>query len=346
MNMLQAAQKLCLGLAAVVSLVGSAHADEYRPAYLQLTETRPNTFDVLWKVPARGDLRLRLGVGITPGVATLAPPRSSLIPGAYIEEWTFTADGGPVDGKLAGHRITIDGLPSLSTEVLVRIAYLDGATETARLTPASPSFAVVGAPERMDVVSTYLAFGVEHILQGFDHLLFVACLVFIAGTWRRILITVTGFTIAHSITLTMAALGLIGLPIPPIEATIALSIVFLAREIAVERRDTLTWRYPVAVSSTFGLLHGFGFASALSEIGLPQNEIPAALLAFNVGVEIGQILFVMILLAVFLLIRIAWEEARLNTGPRRVVLEKSVAYATGTVAMFWTIQRLSGFPIS
>lgn len=344
--MLQSAKKLCLGLAAVVSLAGSAHADEYRPAYLQLTETRPNTFDVLWKVPARGDLRLRLGVGFTPGVDDLAPPRSSLIPGAYIEEWTFNADGGPVEGKLAGHRITIDGLPSLSTEVLVRIAYLDGATETARLTPASPSFAVVGAPERMDVVNTYLVFGVEHILQGFDHLLFVACLVFIAGTWRRILITVTGFTIAHSITLTMAALGLIGLPIPPIEATIALSIVFLAREIAVDRRDTLTWRYPVAVSSTFGLLHGFGFASALSEIGLPQNEIPAALLAFNIGVEIGQIMFVIFLLAVFQLIRTVREKTRLNTGLRRVVLEKSVAFATGTVAMFWTIQRVSGFPIS
>ena len=152
------------------------------------------------------------------------------------------------------------------------------------------------------MVKTYLVFGVEHILSGMDHLLFIACLIFIAGTWRRILVTITGFTIAHSLTLTLSALELIRLPVPPIEATIALSIVFLAREIALDRRDTLTWRYPIAVSAGFGLLHGLGFASALKDIGLPQTEIPAALLAFNVGVEIGQIMFVSSMLVVFWLI--------------------------------------------
>ena len=329
---------LCLALVAVLSFPGGAGADEYRPAYLQLTETRPDTFEAMWKAPARGDRRLRLDAGFTPAVEVTAPVRSSFIPGAYIERWTFRSAGG-----LAGSRVVIDGLPGLSTEVLVRIAYLDGATETARLTPASPGFTVAGAPERLEVVNTYLVFGIEHILQGFDHLLFVACLIFIAATWGRILLTVTGFTIAHSITLTMAALGIIGLPIAPIEATIALSIVFLAREIAVGRRASLTWRYPVAVSSLFGLLHGFGFASALREIGLPGNEIPAALLSFNIGVEIGQVLFVSVVLAAFLLLRTVREKSRLAAVVPHTVPEKPVAHAIGAVAMFWTLERMSGF---
>lgn len=334
----EGALRLCLALLAVLSCPGGAGADEYRPAYLQLTETRPDTFAAMWKVPARGDRRLRLDVGFTPAVDTTVPARSSFIPGAYVERWSFRAAGG-----LAGRTVTIGGLPRLSTEALVRIAYLDGATETARLTPASPEFTVTGAPERLEVVNTYLVFGVEHILQGLDHLLFVACLVIIARTWGRLLLTITGFTISHSITLTMAALGLIGLPAAPIEAVIALSIVFLAREIAVGRRNSLTWRYPVAVSSTFGLLHGFGFASALRDIGLPGNEIPAALLSFNVGVEIGQVLFVIVMLAVFPLSRRAWEKIRLLAGSPNLPGEISLAHAIGAVAMFWTIQRMSGF---
>ena len=278
--------------------VAAAHADEYRPAYLELTQTNESTFDMLWKVPAKGQRkRLSLYVVLPADVNTVSDVRSAFIGGAYIERSTISRPGG-----LAGVEISIKGLERFSTDALVRIQRLDGTSETARLNSTTTSFFVKGAPQFWGVVNTYLVFGIEHILNGFDHLLFVACLIFVAGTWRRILVTITGFTLAHSITLTLAGLELVRLPIPPIEATIALSIIFLAREIALDLHDTLTWRYPIAVSASFGLLHGFGFASALSDIGLPQTEIPAALLAFNIGVEIGQVVFVVTMLFVFWLI--------------------------------------------
>jgi hydrogenase/urease accessory protein HupE len=327
-----------IGFAVLFSFVSETIADEYRPAYLQLKEIQSNTFDMLWKVPALGVSRLSLYVGLPENTEIKVPARSAFVSSAFIERSTIQAPGG-----LAGQEITIEGLEKVSTEVLVRIEYLSGATESARLTASSPSFTLLGAPTRLDVVNTYLVFGVEHILNGMDHLLFVACLIFIAGTWRRILITITGFTLAHSITLTLAALNLVRLPVPPIEAVIALSIVFLAREIALERRNTLTWRYPIAVSATFGLLHGFGFASALSELGLPQTEIPAALLAFNVGVEIGQILFVATLLAVaWLALRIfrAFDRSSKNWFP---VFVKSAAYGIGGVSTLWTMERVATF---
>ena len=315
------------------------HADEYRPAYLEFKQTSVNDFDMLWKVPAKGQTkRLSLYVTLPNDVATTSEVRSVFIGGAYIERSTISRQGG-----LAGAKISIQGLERVSTDALVRIQRLDDTSETARLNATSTSFVVNGAPQFWDVVKTYLVFGIEHILNGFDHLLFVACLIFIAGSWRRILVTVTGFTVAHSITLTLAGLELVRLPIPPIEATIALSIVFLAREMALNKRDTLTWRYPIAVSATFGLLHGFGFASALSDIGLPQTEIPAALLAFNVGVEIGQVVFVTSVLLVFWLITQSLKPLKIESLNWLKKIEKPTAFAVGSIAMFWTIERVSGF---
>jgi len=317
-------------------------ADEYRPAYLEFKQTSASSFDMLWKVPAKGNERLSLHIVLPADVISTSPTRRAFIGGAFIERRSISRQGG-----LAGAKITIKGLERVSTDVLVRIQRLDGSSETARLNASSTSFVVKGTPQFWDVAHTYLVFGIEHILSGFDHLLFVACLIFIAGAsgnrWRRILTTITGFTVAHSITLTLAALELVRLPVPPIEATIALSIVFLAREIVLDRRDTLTWRHPIAVSSTFGLLHGFGFASALSEIGLPQTEIPAALLTFNVGVEIGQVLFVASILLVFYLIGQGLKSLRIDANDWLRVIEKPVAYAIGSITMFWTIERVSGF---
>lgn len=321
------------------SLFVIAQADEYRPAYLELKQVAHDTFDVLWKVPARSkSQRLRLDVDFAQDVETVGPGRTIFVGNAFIETSTISRRGG-----LTGTEITIDGLRAVSTEVLVRIERLDDTTEVARLTAASPSFVVTVAPQFWQVIKTYLVFGVEHILQGFDHLLFVACLILIAGTWHRILITITGFTIAHSITLTLAALELIRIPVPPIEATIALSIVFLAREIAIERRDTLTWRFPIAVSSTFGLLHGLGFASALSEIGLPQTEIPAALLSFNLGVEIGQIMFVGAVITAVWVVQTGFRQLTNipDNWPR--LIEKPIAFAIGGITMFWTIERVAQF---
>ena len=319
-------------------LMPTVHADEYRPAYLELTQTSENDFDMLWKVPAKGKKRLILNVVLSPDVTTTSDVRAVFIGGAYIERSTINRLGG-----LTASKIRIQGLERVSTDVLVRIQRLDGTSETARLNATSTSFVVKGTPQFWGVVKTYLTFGVEHILEGFDHLLFVACLIFIAGKWRRIIVTITGFTLAHSVTLTLAGLELVRLPIPPIEAVIALSIVFLAREITLYRRDTLTWRYPIAVSATFGLLHGFGFASALTDIGLPQTEIPAALLAFNVGVEIGQLIFVTaVLLTVWL------TTQSLNTLKDKAVnwlgkIEKPSGYVVGSTATFWTLERVSEF---
>lgn len=329
-----------LSLILFVLSITAASADEYRAAYLEFKQTNEHSFAMLWKVPARGQVGRQSLHVLLPSDIESSEVRRALVGGAFVEHSTLSRPGG-----LAGAEIGISGLDRVSTDVLVRIERLDGTSETARLNSSSTSFVVVGAPSFLNVVNTYLVFGVEHILTGFDHLLFVACLIFIAGTsrgrWRRILVTITGFTIAHSITLTLAALDLVRLPISAIEATIALSIVFLAREIALSRRDTLTWRHPIAVSATFGLLHGFGFASALSEMGLPQTEIPAALLAFNLGVEIGQVMFVASLLIAFGLISQGLKTLRLRSEDWGRLIEKPVAYGVGGVAMFWTLERVS-----
>jgi hydrogenase/urease accessory protein HupE len=330
--------------------VGTVQADEYRPAFLELRQSSDEVFEVLWKVPALGDRRLGLDVRFPADVDIVSPVRASMIGGAYIERYTIRSNGG-----LAGSEIVTEGLSTVSTEVLVRIERLDGTTIVARLLAANPSFVVGESLSRLEVARTYTVFGIEHILGGIDHLLFIACLVLIAGTGRRILITITGFTLAHSITLTLAALELVLLPIPPIEAVIALSIVFLAREIALQRRDTLTWRYPIAVSASFGLLHGFGFASALSEIGLPQTEIPAALLAFNVGVEIGQILFVGVIIAtVWVITSIIGYLSFIGSANSRQLkeikpldwlrrIEKPLAYTVGGTTIIWTVERTMVF---
>ena len=317
-----------------------AHADEYRPAYLEFNQISDDVFDMLWKVPVivpvKGEgQQLGLHVGLADDITTIKPLKTRFVGGAFIETSSISRQGG-----LAGARIRIEGLTAVSSDVLVGIHRLNGATDVLRLNAATPSFVVASAPNTWDVFKTYLVFGVEHIWQGIDHLLFVACLIFIARTWRRILVTITGFTVAHSVTLTLAALEWVRLPVPPIEACIALSIVFLAREIVLERRDTLTWRYPIAVSSTFGLLHGFGFASALSDIGLPQTEIPAALLAFNVGVEIGQVVFVAAILVLVMFATQCLKAFDSRSIDWLGVVEKPIAYGVGSITLLWTIERV------
>ncbi len=316
-----------------------AHAHESRPAYLELQQKSEDVYDMLWKVPARGsETRLGLYVRLPNDCKIVEPSRSSFLGGAFVERSTISRSGG-----LAGAEIYIEGLSNTLTDVLVRVGRLDGSVQVVQLTPSAPSFVVDASPSVIGVAKTYLVLGVRHIWKGIDHLLFVACLILIAGTWRRILVTVTGFTIAHSITLALAALGLVRIPVPPVEATIALSIVFLATEIARRRRDTLTWRYPIVVSALFGLLHGFGFASALGEIGLPQVEIPAALLFFNVGVEIGQIIFVGAVLGLFWGVSNVARSIQAFSADWLLRFEKPLAYPVGIIAMYWTTQRVVSF---
>jgi len=316
-------------------LSSSALADEIRPAYLELRQTAPDTYAVLWKVPGRGDnQRLALHVEFPADSTAVTEPHAAMVNNAYIERWSVKRPGG-----LSGGTIHIAGLRASSTDVLVRLERLDGTTQVTRLTPAAPAFVVQAAPDALDVARTYLVLGVEHILTGFDHLLFVLALLLIVGQhWAPLLKTITAFTVAHSITLALAALGFVHVPAAPVEAVIALSIVFVAAEILHTRagRPGLTARAPWVVAFTFGLLHGFGFAGALSAVGLPQNSVPLALLLFNVGVEIGQVLFVATVLVVMGLLartRVVWPTWAQAVPP----------YAIGSVAMLWVIERVVAF---
>ncbi len=321
-----------------------------------MRQTAPDTYDVLWKVPALAD-KMRLGIYVTlpEGSTNLSEPQGTFVNSAYIERWTAKRAGG-----LTGSTIHIDGLSATATDVLVRVERLDGSTQLTRLTSSAPSFVVEATPSKMEVVRSYLALGVEHILGGVDHLLFVLALLIItrgslehlraarsgirprgapSGSWKLVK-TVTAFTIAHSITLSIAALGFVHVPSAPVEAVIALSIVFVAAEIVHSRqgRPGLTENAPWIVAFTFGLLHGFGFAGALAEIGLPQLDIPLALSSFNVGVEIGQLLFIA---AVFAGIAVARQIMRRVVLPRPAWAWRVAPYAIGSVSAFWLIQRLA-----
>jgi hydrogenase/urease accessory protein HupE len=318
--------------------VHSAFAHEVRPAYLELRQTGTETYDVLWKVPGKGDnLRLGLFVELPEGSSNVTEPRASMVNNAYSERWSVKRPGG-----LSGGTIHIAGLSSTMTDVLVRLERLDGSTQVTRLTPSSPSYMVQAAPAAGQVAVTYLRLGVEHILGGIDHLLFVLALLILVKGTRRLIATVTAFTVAHSLTLAGATLGFVHVPGPPVEAAIALSIVFVATEIIHRRQGQigLTERYPWIVAFTFGLLHGFGFASALSEVGLPQSAIPIALLFFNVGVEIGQLLFIA---AVFTVIMLAREIKQRLIFSQPLWLWRIPPYVIGSLAMFWVIQRVAAF---
>src|SRR6202042_1485048 len=307
-------------------VVQPARSNELRPGYLELRQTGPSTYSLLFKVPARGeDLRLAIYINLPEGTQDVATPRISFGDGAYVERRTIRRDGG-----LAGHAIAIEGLSATSTDVLVRIETLAGAIQTERLSPTRTAFVVQAAPGAAEVATTYLRLGIEHILFGFDHLLFVLALVILVRDWRRVAVTVTAFTIAHSITLAAATLGFVNVPGPPVEATIALSIMLVAVEILNARRGkpSFTVRLPWLVAFSFGLLHGFGFAGALAEVGLPQHAIPVALLFFNIGVEIGQLVFVAAVLALIWSLRHVasqlWEVRQIKYAFDR--LDVAIAY--------------------
>jgi hydrogenase/urease accessory protein HupE len=252
--------------------------------------------------------------------------------GTWVERWSAQCPGG-----LSGQRIEITGLSSTVIDALARYERLDGTTQVVRLTPADPGFEVTEAESWRQVAGTYTALGVEHILLGVDHLLFVLALLMLVPNLRTLFWTITSFTLAHSLTLAAATLGWVHVPQAPVEAVIALSILFVAMEIVHWRqgRPGITRRWPWLVAFTFGLLHGFGFAGALSEIGLPEHAIPLALLFFNVGVELGQLLFIA---AVFIL------SLALRRIPWPAWAWRVPVYGIGTMAAFWTIERLAGFP--
>jgi len=321
-------------LAALLFASCVARADEFRPAYLEIRAAGAETYDLLWKVPAiGGDRRLALYVRLPPGSTDLTEPRAAFVGAAHIEQRRIRQPGG-----LEGHAIVIDGLSGSNAEVLARIVRADSTAQVIRLMPTRTSFVVEASTGKLEVARTYTGLGIEHILLGVDHLLFVLALLILVRGAKRIALTITAFTVAHSITLVDATLGWLALPGAPVEAVIALSIAFLAREIAMSWRGHagLTERLPWLVAFVFGLLHGLGFAGALAEIGLPQNAIPVALLCFNVGVEMGQLLFVAVMLAM------AWS-ARAWLARWQTTLRWVPPYAIGGVASFWMIERVAAF---
>ena len=256
-----------------------APADEFRPAYLQLTQLSTDTYDVLWKLPALDETTtLRVHPQFPEGTRELTPIQSSYASGTAVQRWRVEVTGG-----LAGKVIEFSGLPATRLDVLVRLQRADGTVQLGRVLRLEPHFVVTASPGSFEVVRTYTVLGIEHILTGFDHLLFVLALVILVKGLRRLIATITAFTVAHSLSLVAATLGWVHVPGPPVEASIALSIVFVAGEIihSKDGKPGLTQRYPWVVAFTFGLLHGLGFASALAEVGLPQRAIPIALFCFE-----------------------------------------------------------------
>src|SRR3954465_6308764 len=276
-------------------------AHEVRPAYFELRQTAPDTYEAFWKVPGQGEnMRLGIYVELPAGSTNVIVPRASMANNAFTERWTVKRPGG-----LTGGTIHIAGLTATMTDVLVRLERLDGSAQVTRLTPSAPSFVVEAAPRALEVARTYSVLGVEHILTGIDHLLFVLALLIITGGGWRLAKTVTAFTISHSITLTAATLGFVHVPQRPVEAVIALSIVFVAAEILRVHRglESITSRAPWLVAFTFGLMHGLGFAGGLSEAGLPAGHVPTALLFFSGGVEAGHFMFIGLVLALIAVVR-------------------------------------------
>ncbi len=317
-------------------------AHEVRPGYLELRQTGPETYDVLWKVPARGDLKLGLYAILPESCQNIAPTRSYQAAGAFTERWSAACKAG-----LTNKRIIIEGLSATFTDVLARVESSEGAVQVVKLTPSSPSFMVEAAPSTLQVAGTYLRLGVEHILLGIDHLLFILALLLIVKGWRRLIGTITAFTVAHSITLAAATLGFVRVPQQPVEAAIALSIVFVAGEIGhgLQGRPGLTERWPWVVAFVFGLLHGLGFASALREVGLPQQSIPLALFLFNIGVELGQLLFVAAVVGLLFVLKKFLTKTRESalSASGYIQLEKGTAYVIGSVAFYWVFERVYAF---
>lgn len=342
---------LCRPGIALLLLLLPFVADAHRlsPAYFGLTQTSVGTFNAQWKVSIPGGLADVLEPRVPNGCAVEGAVRTYIVDDARIQHAQIRCDG-----PLAGREFAVGGLAATATDVLLRVDYLDGSAFTHRLVPGAPAVVIPDAPGALEVIRTYVVLGIEHILLGIDHLLFVLALVLLVNGIRRLVATVTAFTVAHSITLGAATLGFVNVPGAPVEATIALSILFLATELARQRTpagrlandrvgenglngarraaDSLAARFPWFVAFSFGLLHGFGFAGALMEVGLPQQAIPLALLFFNVGVEIGQLAFIAAVLAGAWLLRRA-----AITAP--VWAPRATAYVIGSVAAFWVFER-------
>ena len=307
-------------------------AHESRPAYLEVKETAPGQFSLLWRTPMLSGMRLPVMLQLPGDVKNLKEPTTEELADSVLTRYSIEA--GP--NGLAGERIEFPGLQGTITDVLVRVEMLDGRSWTTIVHPSQPWVEITAAQTRLQVMGSFIVQGIRHILFGADHMLFVLGLLLIVKDRWMLLKTITAFTVAHSITLAIATLGYAEAPVLPLNAAIALSILFLGPEIVRSWRGetSFTIRHPWVVAFVFGLLHGFGFASALTSAGLPKAELPLALLSFNVGVEIGQLSFVALILLLertFRVLEVRW--------PRWA--EAVPGYTVGSLGAFWTVQRLA-----
>jgi len=309
-------------------------AHELQPGSLEIRQLTAERYELIWRAPIYYNKPHPARLKIPTSWKTIGKPSLRQLSDSALHHRVVRVPGGDIDGAT----ISFTGLEETITDVFVRISWLNGVETTAIARPNQPWFKIEGLRSSWQVAADYTLLGIDHILSGYDHLAFVLVLILIVSGWRRLLLTVTSFTLAHSITLAAATLGLLWVPGPPIEATIALSILFLASELVkLERGHTsLTVRYPWVVAFVFGLLHGLGFAGALSEIGLPSHEIPLALLMFNVGVELGQLTFIAAILLLIALLHRLYQ-------PWPNWTRQAPAYGIGGLAAFWVIERVSGF---
>ncbi len=322
-----------------LACAGPASAHKLDSGFLEIRELGPGAWSVVFKVPQAAGRPLHIRAVLPENCTPRASGKLSPTGTAFVARWIAGCTGG-----ISGQKITVEGLASTRTDVLLRVEAVDGSSRTALLTSEVPTYTVEDRPSLVEVVRTYFRLGVEHILFGIDHLLFILAMILLVRGNMRLIKTVTAFTVAHSITLSAATLGYVHVPGPPVEAAVALSIVFVATELAQRRPDALRFseRYPWIIAFAFGLLHGFGFAGALAETGLPEHEIPAALLTFNLGVEVGQLVFIAAVLILRSLAAMATAAVPHNGRADRLA-QICMVYAIGAVSAFWIIDRIAGF---
>lgn len=322
--------RLRAALLALLLAAAPAAAHPLAPAFLELVEAADGTTTVLWKTPLVSPAGAEIRPVLPAGCRALGSPASSADASSLAHRWRVDCGAG----GWAEHAVAVTGLDESRTNAIVRIVLADGRVVQTLLSGANAAFTVPVRPSALGILRGYLVLGVEHLATGLDHLLFVLGLVLLLGGGRRLLWTITSFTLGHSLTLSAAILGIVAVPARPIEVGIAASILVLASEIAppAGTRPSPLSRYPWAMALAFGLLHGFGFAGALFEIGLPRGEIPLALFAFNAGIELGQILFVA---AILLAARLAMP--RPEALPRWAPL--APAYVIGSLAALWCFER-------
>ena len=321
-------RRLALLLLVLCLIAPVAQAHDLRSGYFEVTETGEGSYDALWKTPSIAGRQLDVLPVLPDDCAVSRLSAQPTSAGGQIESWRISCDTA-----LTGRTINFDRLETFEADVLVRLIAASGDEQTLRVTHRDPVLEIPAEAHGGSAFWAYFVIGVEHILIGLDHLLFLLCLIFLIRNVWRLVSAITAFTIAHSLTLGGTVLGLVHLPIKPVEAVIALSIVFLAAEVLAKRteRERLSERMPWLVAFVFGLLHGFGFASVLQEIGLPQNALVMSLLAFNLGVEAGQLVFV----GTVLLVIYAFRRLRLETQLRTVSV-----YSAGIIATKWFIERM------